>query len=129
MLMQTQIANIDANVLIYKHRLALVLILLTSSIVIADSTLKLDLPDEFYLQSTDTKFSRDSQTYHTDKEEPKWRKPASSSSPTVRWGAKSIYEENNQLDPMLGTQGTLSTQDTGQGTEAIYLNPQFEMRF
>jgi hypothetical protein len=124
MLMQTQIANIDANVLIYKHRLALVLILLTSSIVIADSTLKLDLPDEFYLQSTDTKFSRDSQTYHTDKEEPKWRKPASASSPTVRWGAnKSIYEENNQLDPML------STQSPDKGAESINLTPQFEMRF
>jgi hypothetical protein len=124
MLMQTQTVNIDASVLIYKHRLALVLILLTSSIVIADSTLKLDLPDEFYLQSTDTKFSRDSKTYYSDKEEPKWRKPASTSSPTVRWGVnKSIYEKNNQLDPML------STQSPDKGAESIHLTPQFEMRF
>ena len=121
--MQTQIANIDAKVLPCEHRLALALLLLASSIVIADSTLKLDFPDEFYLQSTDTKFSRNNHSYHADKEEPRWRKPASSSSPAVRWGAKSIYEENSQLDPILGTQGT------GQATETIYLNPQLEIRF
>lgn len=121
--MQTQITNIDAKVLSCDHRLALVFLLLASSIVIADTTLKLDFPDEFYLQSTDTKFSRNNQSYHADKDEPKWRKPASSSSPAVRWGAKSIYEENSQLDPILGTQGT------GQATETINLNPQLEIRF
>ena len=123
MLMLKQIANIDAKVLTCEHRLALALLLLASSIAIADSTLKLDFPDEFYLQSTDTKFSRNSQSYQADKDEPKWRKSASPSSPTVRWGAQSIYEENNQLDPLLGTQGT------GQATESIYLNPQLEIRF
>lgn len=124
MMMQTQqIANINTDVSTCAYRLALALFLLISSIVIADSTLKLDFPDEFYLQSTDKKLSRDNQTYHADKEEPKWRKPASSASPTVRWGAKSIYEENKQLDPLVGTQGT------GQSSEAIYLAPQLELRF
>ena len=123
MLMQIQSANINSNELTYAHRLALVLFLLASSIVIADTTLKLDFPDEFYLQSTDTKFSRDNQTYRAEKEEPKWRKSTSTQSPTVRWGAKSIYEENNHLDPFLDTQGA------GQTTESIYLNPQLEIRF
>ena len=123
MMMQTQIANSNTNVLTCAYRLALALFLLISSIVIADSTLKLDFPDEFYLQSTDKKLSRDSQTYRADKEEPKWRKPESSSSPSARWGAKSIYEENKQSDPLVGTHGT------GQATEAIYLNPQLELRF
>jgi len=123
MMMQTQIANSNTDVLTCAYRLALALFLLVSSIVIADSTLKLDFPDEFYLQSTDKKLSRSSQTYRADKEEPKWREPASSSSPTVRWGAKSIYEENKQLDPLVGTQGT------GQSAETIYLTPQLELRF
>jgi len=124
MMMQTQqIANINTDVSTCAYRLALALFLLISSIVIADSTLKLDFPDEFYLQSTDKKLSRDNQTYRADKEEPKWRKPASSASPTVRWGAKSIYEENKQLDPLVGTQGT------GQSSETIYLAPQLELRF
>ncbi len=123
MMMQTQLTNINAGVLTPAYRLTFALFLLVSSIVIADSTLKLDFPDEFYLQSTDKKLSRGSQTYHADKEEPKWRKPASSSSPTVRWGAKSIYEENKQLDPLVGSQSS------GQSTETIYLNPQLELRF
>lgn len=123
MMMQTQLTNINISVLTPAYRLALALFLLVSSIVIADSTLKLDFPDEFYLQPTDKKLSRGSQTYHADKEEPKWRKPASSSSPTVRWGAKSIYEENKQMDPLVGSQSS------GQSTETIYLNPQLELRF
>ena len=125
MLMQTQTTNININakVLPYEHQLALALLLLASSIVIADTTLKLDFPDEFYLQSTDTKFSRDNRTYHIDKTEPRWRKAASTPSPTVRWGAKSIYEENSHLDPFLDTQGSDHT------TETIRLNPQLEIRF
>ncbi len=125
MLMQTQTTNINiyAKALPREHRLALVLLLFASSIVIADTTLRLDFPDEFYLQSTDKKLSRDNQTYRADKEEPEWRKPADSSSPTVRWGAKSIYEENKQLEPLIGTQGT------GEAAETIYVNPQLELRF
>ncbi len=125
MLMQTQTTNINiyAKALPREHRLALVLLLFASSIVIADTTLRLDFPDEFYLQSTDKKFSRNNQSYQADKQEPRWRNPADSSSPTVRWGAKSIYEENSQLDPILGTEGT------GQATETIHLNPQLEIRF
>jgi len=123
MMMQTQVANINTNVLTCAYRLALALLFLVSSIVIADSTLKLDFPDEFYLQSTDKKLSRDNQTYRADKEELEWRKPADSSSPTVRWGAKSIYEENKQLEPLIGTQGT------GEAAETIYVNPQLELRF
>jgi len=123
MMMQTQITNINTNVLTCAYRLALALFLFVSSIVIADSALELDFPDEFYLQPTDKKLSRGSQAYRADKEEPKWRKPKSSSSPTVRWGGKSIYEDNKQLDPLVGTHGT------GQATETIYLNPQLELRF
>ena len=118
-----QTANINAKVLPCEHQLTLVLLLLVSSIAIADSTLKLDFPDKFYLQSNDTKFSRNNQSYQTDKKEPRWRKSENSASSTVRWGAKSIYEENSQLDPILSTQGT------GQATDAIYLNPQLEIRF
>ncbi len=123
MMIQMQIANINTNVFIGIHRLALPLFLLASSIVIADSTLKLDFSDEFYLQSNETKFSRGNQPYRPDKEEPKWRKPASPSSPSMRWGAKTIYDENNQLEPLLGAEGT------GQAAETINLNPQLELRF
>ncbi len=124
MLMQTQITNININakVLPCEYRLAFALLLLASSFVIADTTLKLDFPDEFYLQSTDTKFSRDNQ-YQVDKTEPRWRETTSTPSPTVRWGAKSIYEENGHLDPLLDTQGS------DQATETIRLNPQIEIRY
>ncbi len=122
--MQKQITNINinANVLPCEHRLVFALLLLASSFVIADTTLKLDFPDEFYLQSTDTKFSRDNQ-YHIDKTDPRWRKSTRTPSPTVRWGAKSIYEENSHLDPFFDTQGS------DQATETIRLNPQLEIRY
>ena len=123
MMIQTQIANNNTNVFTCLHWLVFSLFLLVPPIVIADSTLKLDFPDEFYLQSNETKFTRGNQTYRSDKEEPKWRKPASPSSPSMRWGAKTIYEENNQLEPLLGTTGN------GQAAETIHLNPQLELRF
>jgi hypothetical protein len=123
MITQAQTAQINNNVFAYTYRLAWVLFLLVSSIVIADSTLKLDFPDEFYLQSTDKKLSRGDETYRTDKEEPEWRKPADSSSPTVRWGAKTIYEENRRMDPLVGTSGN------DQTANSINLAPQLEIRF
>lgn len=121
--MQTQTAKINSNVFTYTHRFAWGLFLLVSSLVIADSTLKLDFPDEFYRQSTDTKLSRGDEAYRPDKEEPKWRKPADSSSPTVRWGAKTIYEENRRMDPLVGTSGN------DQTANSINLAPQLEIRF
>ena len=121
--MQTQTAKINSNVFACTYRLAWGLFLLASSIVIADSTLKLDFPDEFYLQSTDTKLSRGDEAYRTDNEEPEWRKPADSSSPTVRWGAKTIYEENSRMAPLVGTSGN------DQTANSINLAPQLEIRF
>lgn len=123
MITQAQTARINNNVFAYAYRLAWVLFLLVSSFVIADSTLKLDFPDEFYLQSTDTKLSRGEEAYRTDKEEPEWRKPAESSSPRVRWGAKTIYEENRRMDPLVGTSGN------DQTANSINLAPQLEIRF
>ena len=118
MITQAQTARINNNVFAYAYRLAWVLFLLVSSFVIADSTLKLDFPDEFYLQSTDTKLSRGEEAYRTDKEE-----PAESSSPRVRWGAKTIYEENRRMDPLVGTSGN------DQTANSINLAPQLEIRF
>ena len=123
MITQTQPAKINNDVFACAHQLTWMLFLLASSIVIADSTLKLDFPDEFYLQSTDTKLSRGEEAYRTDKEEPKWREPTDSSSPTVRWGAKTIYEENSRMDPLVGTSGN------DQTANSINLAPQLEIRF
>ena len=60
----------------------------------------------------------------TEKEENEWRKPKQKRKRVVRWGAKSIYEGNNQLDPF-----SPSSKELGGGIKSPKVAPQFELRF
>ena len=82
--------------------------------VIADPKSQLNLPDNFNNLNVDTIFSRGENL----------RKPKQERKRVVRWGAKSIYEGNNQLDPF-----SPSSKELGGGIKSPEVAPQFELRF
>jgi len=100
------------------------LLLLISSIVIADPNSQLDLPDDFNNLNVDTIFSREESMRKPETEENEWRKPKPKQKREVRWGAKSIYEANPQLDPF-----SSSSKGVGKGIKSPEAAPQFELRF
>lgn len=100
------------------------LLLLISSIVIADPKAQLDLPDDFNNLNVDAIFSREEGLRKPQEEENEWRKPKQKQKREVRWGAKSIYEGNNQLDPF-----SPSKNKSGKVSETPEVPPQFELRF
>lgn len=103
---------------------AIAVLLLISSMVIADPKAQLDLPDDFNNLNVDTIFSRGEDLRKPKEEENAWRTPKQERKREVRWGAKSIYEGNNHLDP-LGS----STRRLGKITETPEVTPQFQLRF
>tara|TARA_R110002073_G_scaffold151033_2_gene305160 strand:+ start:1234 stop:1608 length:375 start_codon:yes stop_codon:yes gene_type:complete len=124
-MVSVRIANTHANVLASEYWWALVLFLLMSSIVIADSKLKLDFPDEFYSQSINTKLKRGSQAHKIDDNEQKWRKSASSpASNDARWRATPVYERNPQLKPLIP-----GVRHSSQTLQTLDIQPQLELRF
>jgi len=100
------------------------LLLLISSIVIADPNSQLDLPDGFNNLNVDSIFSREESMRKPETEENEWRKPKPKQKREVRWGAKSIYEANPQLDPF-----SSSSKGVDKGTKSPEAAPQFELRF
>ena len=77
-------------------------LLLISSIVIADPNSQLNLPDDFEQLSVDEVFMRGDK--QKDVEENEWRKTKKESDKSnVRWGAKSIYEDQKDIDPFFST--------------------------
>ena len=78
-------------------------LLLISSIVIADPKAQLDLPDEFQQLSADEVFERGNKQ-KTITEENEWREnKMKSEQSNVRWGAKSIYEGEKNFDPFFSS--------------------------
>lgn len=80
------------------------ILLLISSIVIADPKTQLDLPNEFQHLSADEVFERGNKQ-KTIEEENEWRENKEKSKQlNVRWGAKSIYEgEKKEFDPFFSS--------------------------
>ena len=106
-----------------EHSFAFTLLILISSIVIADPKSQLDLPDEFNKLTVDAVFERGNKSRKSNKEH-EWRKPEKEKKTEVRWGAKSIYEGNDQLDPF--SPSATSVTDPLKSPEAAR---QFELRF
>ncbi len=104
--------------------LPLIGLILISSIVIADPQSQLNLPDEFNNINVDDIFSREENMRQEDKEEIEWRAPKETpSKKEVRWGAKSIYEDNKNLDPTTSEPAQPNALDDRQAT------PQLQIRF
>lgn len=121
--MQPQLYYIDK--LPREHKFACALLLLISSIVIADPKSQLDLPDEFNNLNVDDIFSREEKLRSPTKEENEWRKPKQATTKReVRWGAKSIYEENDLLDPF-----SPSAKRSSGLNKTPEVTPQFQLRF
>ncbi len=100
------------------------LLLLISSIVIADPNSQLDLPDDFNNLNVDTIFSREESMREPKQEEKEWRRPKQKQKREVRWGAKSIYEGDPQLEPF----GS-SSKNVSKGSKTPEAAPQFQLRF
>lgn len=100
------------------------LLLLISTIVIADPNSQLDLPDNFNNLNVDTIFSREENMREPKEEEVEWRKPEQKQKREVRWGAKSIYEGDPRLEPF----GS-SSKDVSKTSKTPEAAPQFQLRF
>ncbi len=120
--MQPKLYSIDQ--LQREYFFAFALLLLISTIVLADPNSQLDLPEEFNALNVDTIFSRGEEWRKPKSKENEWRKPKQEQKREVRWGAKSIYEGNNQLDPI-----TPSAKRGGSALNTPEAAPQFELRF
>lgn len=105
----------------------LVLLLLISTIVIADPNSELNLPDDFNHLTVDEVFNEENWR-EPEKEEIEWRK--SEKNPTrpsreVRWGAQIPYEDNNELDPIVSP----SENRPSGVAKTPEVAPQFQIRF
>lgn len=101
------------------------LLLLISSIVIADPNSQLDLPDDFNNLNVDSIFSREESMREPKKEENEWRKPEPQvQKREVRWGTRNIYEANDDLDPF-----TPPPRRQGEIIRNPEASPQLEIRF
>ena len=106
---------------------SLALLLLISTIVIADPNSELNLPDDFNHLTVDEVFNEENWRV-PEKEEIEWRK--SEKNPTrpsreIRWGAQIPYEDNNELDPIVS-----SSKNRPSGVvKTPEVAPQFQIRF
>ena len=99
------------------------ILLFISSIVIADPKSQLDLPDEFNKLSVDEVFERGNK--QKAKEENEWRKTKKDTDQSnVRWGAKSIYEDDENFDPFFSD--SENSKDISDAPEATR---QFQIKF
>lgn len=108
-----------------EHSFALFLLLLISSIVIADPTTQLNLPSEFDNISVDTIFERGNEWREPEEEKNQWREPTKEKQRReVRWGARNIYDED--FDPF-----NPSANDEGARKSIKSPEPQrqFQIRF
>ncbi len=120
-MMVAPFSNINASVC--EGCLFFTLFFLFTSIVIADSRLKLNFPNEFYSSQTiDRKFNRGNQSQKKNNDLREWRKQANKSSTDSRWkGIESIYAEHKERTPLM--------LHDGPSTQQIDLEPQFLLRF
>ena len=98
------------------------ILLLISSIVIADPKTQLDLPDKFQQLSVDEVFERGNKQKKA-KEENEWRKTKKESDQSnVRWGAKSIYEDDENFDPFFSSsEKSRDIRDVPEATRQIQI--------
>ena len=106
------------------------LLLLISSIVIADPSSQLNLPDNFNSLTVDDVLTGEENWREPEEDEIEWRETKETSPPStgraeVRWGAQTPYENDNELNPIVtpsesGPSGVVRTPE---------IEPQFQIRF
>lgn len=118
--MQAGILYVDPPYRKYSYVLSVLVLL--SSIVIADPKSQIDLPDEFTGLSTDTVFNRGEEV-KDNKIDNEWRKPKKEPDQSnVRWGATSIYDNNENIDPFFsGSEKTKEVTDTPEAARQIQI--------
>jgi len=99
------------------------LLLLISSIVIADPSIPLDLSLDLGTENVDKILSREDWR-EPDPEENEWRQTPTEITPIDLWSTKSIYERDRQLDPIISDVNRPS--NIIDSREAA---PQFQLRF
>lgn len=114
------------------------ILVLFSSLVIADPNSQLNLPEGFEL-NVDAIFERENklrqpkqeenawrekELQQPDQEENAWEDKSERSSREVRWGAKSIYEANPNRDPF-----NFNDNNPRTVVKPVDVTPQFELRF
>lgn len=114
------------------------ILVLFSSLVIADPNSQLNLPEGFEL-NVDAIFERENKLRQPKQDENVWREKefrqpgqeenawedkSERSSREVRWGAKSIYEANPNRDPF-----NYNDNNPRTVVKPVDVTPQFELRF
>ena len=110
--------NIDA--LSREYFYVFLTLLLISSIVIADPNSQLNLPDNFERLSVDEIFMRGDKQNTV--EENEWRNTKKDPDESnVRWGAKSIYEDQKDIDPFFSSDNSNDFRDVPEATRQIQI--------
>lgn len=110
------------------RRIFSILLLLLASIVMAETRLKLNFPDEFYnKQLPDSKFNRSNQSQNNKSETKarQWHKDSDKSSNRYRWkGIEFHYVDRNEQYPH-----TIPDSYDKLSAPQTELKPQLELRF
>jgi len=109
------------------RRMFSILLLLLTSIVMAETRLKLSFPDEFYnKQLPDSKFDRGTRSQSESKTKARqWPENIDKSSRGYRWKEVEFhYAERNERHP-----NTIPNNDNKLSAPQIELKPQLELRF
>lgn len=115
------------TIILCDRRMFSILLLLLTSIVMAETRLKLSFPDEFYnKQLSDSKFDRGTQSQNESKTKARqWPENADKSSRGYRWkGVDFHYAERNEQRP-----NTTPNSDIKLSAPQVELKPQLELRF
>ena len=111
------------------NTIIIAMLLLLSSIVIADPNSGLNLPDNFSRLTVDDVLTSDDNWREPEEEENEWRKAEEKTttkpSREVRWGAQIPYENDAELDPIVSPS---ENQPSGV-VKTPEITPQFQLRF
>lgn len=99
------------------------LLLLITSIVIADPNVPLDLSLDLGVENVDTILSREDWR-EPDEDENEWRQAPANMTPDDRWSTDSIYESDHRLEPIVP-----SYDRPGNILDSRQAAPQFKRRF
>jgi len=110
------------------NTIIIAMLLVISSIVIADPNSGLNLPDDFSHLTVDDVLTSADNWREPEEEEHEWRKPAKTSAPRsreVHWGAQTPYENDAELDPIVSP----SENRPSGVVKTPEITPQFQIRF
>ncbi|MGI9228127.1 MAG: hypothetical protein ACR2PU_04980 [Gammaproteobacteria bacterium] len=120
--MQAGILNFDPSNREYTYVISLLLFI--SSIVIADPKSQIDVPDEFNKLTVDAVFERGNKQKKAKDENDRRKTKKDTDQSNVRWGAKSIYEDDENFDPFFS-----SSENSNDITDIPEATRQIQIKF